>query len=342
MKALKIIGIIVAVIGLAVMAFIMTLKGEGHLERSITINAPVEKVFKVVNDFSYAKEWSPWFQIDPDTKYEYSANTVGVGAKYTWDSEDENVGNGEQEIIEVKENELVNTRMAFGGMTGIYYASFILNKNGNNSTELTWTYDGTADAVGEKFFIDYLAESILGGVYEEGVVSLKKYVESLPDYAITIEQVEAKGIPYIGIRVPMPAESELIGAKMGEIYGRLGAFMEKNKIAMAGMPMTVYYVNEDGSIDMECAMPTAELVKSTSGDVVSKVTFTGTLLKGIHLGDYNKLGESHQELMSYLASSNFEQAGDAYEIYITDPTTEQDTAKWQTDIYIPVREKGAK
>jgi len=184
MKALKIIGIIVAVIGLAVIAFIMTLKGEGHLERSITINAPVEKVFKVVNDFSYTKDWSPWFQIDPDTKYEYSENTVGVGAKYTWASEDENVGTGEQEIIEVKENELVHTSMAFGGMTGIYYASFILHKTDDNTTELTWTYEGTADAVMEKFFIDYLAESILGGMYDQGVVSLKKFIEEMPDDAV--------------------------------------------------------------------------------------------------------------------------------------------------------------
>jgi effector-binding domain-containing protein/uncharacterized protein YndB with AHSA1/START domain len=341
MKALKITGIIVAVIGLAVIAFIMTLKGEGRLERSITINAPVEKVFKVVNDFSYTKEWSPWFQIDPATKYVFSDNTAGLGAKYTWASEDENVGTGEQEIIEVKENELVNTRMAFGGMTGIYYASFILNKTGDNGTEFTWTYSGTADAVMEKFFIDYLAESILGGMYDQGVVSLKKYVESMPNYSITMEQVEAEGIPYIGIRVPMPTEPGLISAKMGEIYGRLGAFMQKNKIAMDGMPMTVYYVNEDGSTDMECAMPTAELVKSTLGDVASKTTYTGTLLKGIHLGDYSTLGTSHQELMSYLASSDFVQAGDTYEIYINDPASEPDTTKWQTNIFIPVREKGA-
>jgi hypothetical protein len=181
MKALKIIGIILGVIVLIIVGFILTLKGEGHLERSITINAPAEKIFKVVNDFSHNGAWSPWYQIDPDMRTEYSGPKSGVGAKYSWESEDPNVGIGEQEIIEVKENELVNTRMAFGGTDGNYYASFIMEEIDGNSTKLTWTYDGTADAVMEKFFIDYLAESMLGPMYEQGVADLKTYIEGLPD-----------------------------------------------------------------------------------------------------------------------------------------------------------------
>ncbi len=180
MKALKIIGIILAVIVLAALVFIMTLKGEGHLERSITVQVPVEKVFRVANDLAYAKDWSPWFQIDPETKYVFSARTSGVGAKYTWESDHSDVGTGEQEIIEVKENELVKTRMAFGGMTGTYYASFVLRKINDTTTEVTWTYDGKADAVLEKLFIDYGTEPVLGPVYEQGLASLKAYLEGLP------------------------------------------------------------------------------------------------------------------------------------------------------------------
>ena len=181
MKALKIIGIIFAVIATVFIIFILTLKGESHLERSITINAPADKVFKVVNSYSYNNEWSPWFKIDPETKYVYSETTSGVGSKYSWESENPDVGTGWQEIIEVKENELVNTQMAFGGMTGTYYASFILEKIDENSTKVTWTYDGTADDAMEKFFIDYLVDPMLGPMYEQGVADLKTYIEGLPD-----------------------------------------------------------------------------------------------------------------------------------------------------------------
>lgn len=180
MKALKIIGIIVVVLILIVVGFIFSLKGEGHLERSITVNAPAEKVFMVVSDFSHNENWYPWFMIDPETVYEFSENTSGVGAYYSWDSENPEVMTGRQEIIEVIPNELVNTSMSFGGMTGTYYASFKLIA-GDNTTEVTWTYDGKADAVMEKFFIDYMTESMLGPQYEKGLENLKAYIEGLPD-----------------------------------------------------------------------------------------------------------------------------------------------------------------
>ncbi len=56
MKAFKIIGIIVLVLVLGVVGFIMSLNGEGYLERSIVVNAPAEKVFLVVNDLASAKD----------------------------------------------------------------------------------------------------------------------------------------------------------------------------------------------------------------------------------------------------------------------------------------------
>ena len=181
MKALKIIGVIIAILVVLVVIFIMTLKGEGQLERTTTINAPVEKVYSVVSDFSHNKNWYPWFKIDPETQYEYSENTSGVGAEYSWNSEHPEVMTGSQIITAAMENEQVDTRMVFGDMTGEYTASFILKKIDENTTELTWTYNGKADVMMEKLFITHLAESFLGPQYESGLADLKAYIEGLPD-----------------------------------------------------------------------------------------------------------------------------------------------------------------
>ncbi len=189
MKALKIIGIIVLVLVLGVVGFIMSLGGEGKLERTTTINAPVEKVFIVVNDFAYAKDWSPWLQIDPNAVYVYSDNTAGKGANYTWESEDEQVGTGRQEIIESVENELVNTRMVFGDMVGDYTAAFILSPT-DGGTEVTWTLVSKAanGGVMEKFFVDYISDQVIGPTYEEGLEKLKLFIEGLPDVELEIIQ----------------------------------------------------------------------------------------------------------------------------------------------------------
>ena len=334
MKALKIIGITLLVIILIIVGYGMTLSGEAHLERSIVINAPVEKVFKEVNTFRTIASWSPWAKLDPEMTTEFSGSSSGVGAKYAWESEVQEVGVGSQEILESRKNEYVKNKMEFG-IDGDFYAEFMLEPV-EAGTNLTWSYNGKVESLFWKLLLSGI-EGQLGPMYEEGLVNLKTFVEGLPDYNIAIEEVDSEGIPYLGIRVAMPLESAQIGAKMGQLYGQIGAYMGQNAIDMAGMPMTVYYFNEDGSIDMECAMPTTEKVAVSTDVILSKITYAGSLLKGIHLGDYSELESSHTQLMSYLAQNDYEQAGEMFEIYVTDPGTEPDTAKWQTDIYIPVK-----
>ena len=186
MKVLKIIGIILLVVIVIVAVWVMTLSGETHLERNITINASVEKVFNVTNDFGQNKHWSPWFKIDPETVWTYSENTVGAGAYYTWSSENSNVGVGRQELLESVANERVKTQMEFdGGGTGTFTADFIFEVDGKG-TKLTWTFDGKADGIGDKIFIA-MSEFILGPTYEEGLVNLKTYIENLPDPEPEIE-----------------------------------------------------------------------------------------------------------------------------------------------------------
>jgi hypothetical protein len=144
-----------------------------------------------VSDFSHSKHWYPWFKIDPETKYEFSENTTGVGASYSWDSEHPEVMTGSQEITEVVPNEFVNTRMSFGDMTGEYTASFVLKRIDDNTTELIWTYDGKADVMMEKVFITHLAETFLGPQYESGLADLKTYIEGLPDPELEPEVIES-------------------------------------------------------------------------------------------------------------------------------------------------------
>jgi hypothetical protein len=185
MKILKILGIIIVVIIVVIGVSGMMLSGEAKLERSIVINAPVEKVYKEVNTFNNILEWSPWAKIDPNTKYEHSGPEYGVGAKYNWQSEDPNVGNGSQEILESRENEYVKTQMVFE-MPGEYYAEFILAPDGEG-TKVNWTYIGKTDQFMMKFMMLGM-DGFLGPQYEQGLADLKTYVEGLPDPEPMIEE----------------------------------------------------------------------------------------------------------------------------------------------------------
>ena len=56
-----------------------------------------------------------------------------------------------------------------------------------------------------------------------------------------------------------------------------------------------------------------------------------------HFGSYDS-GNTHYAIEAYMKANEIDYSG-AYiwEVYITDPMNEPDTAKWQTDIYYPVK-----
>lgn len=178
MKILKIIGIVIVVLVLIVVAYGMSLTGEAQMERSTTINAPIEKVFASVNTFSNIKEWSPWTKIDAEAKYEFMGPDTGVGAKYSWDSENPELGQGTQEILESRDGNYVKTQMIFA-IPGEFYAEYILEPV-DGGTKLTWTYDGKVDGMMWKIIMNG-SEGQLGPMYEQGLTDLKAYIESLPD-----------------------------------------------------------------------------------------------------------------------------------------------------------------
>ena len=146
-----------------------------HVERQITIQAPIGKIFPYVNDFHKFNQWSPWAQLDPDMKYTYSGAQSGVGAKVEWASEDDSVGNGAQVIIESRPDEFVKTELDFG-MSDPAQASFTLSVEGEN-TSLTWAFDTYLDSTISKYF-GLLLDKWVGSTYEDGLSRLKTLVEA--------------------------------------------------------------------------------------------------------------------------------------------------------------------
>lgn len=179
---MKIIKVLLAIFGGVVAIFLIIgvfLSNHAELERSIIIEVAPSKVYNEVNQFDHLEMWSPWVQMDPEAIYEFPGPPSGVGAKYTWISENPNIGTGSQEIVESRVNEYVKTKMEFADMQGEFTAEFILEPV-EQGTKVRWTYQGTA----EGFFMRYFMAStdmFLGPMYEEGLLNLKNYLEGLPD-----------------------------------------------------------------------------------------------------------------------------------------------------------------
>lgn len=337
MKILK--NIIIAIVVLVVLVMIIGYLSPQNvtLQRSISISATPASIFEEVNGMKAFNQWNPWASIDPEgTTYNFEGPNEGVGSKMSWASDHSDVGNGVQEIIESERNTKVRTKLDFDGYP-TSYAEFQLTGD-DGSTTVTWTFEGDmgTNPIGRIFGL--FMESMLGPSYEQGLNNLKSLAESKPKFSIDPNVAEVETINYIGIRKTFSMANEAaIGNEMGALYGQLQAHMQRKGIAPTGQPMSVHYTINDSIWDTEISFPVNEAdAQPGSGGINSGQTYAGKVLAVTHMGDYMLLDDTHKEIKKYMEYKNLTAAGNAYEIYVTDPGNVPDTAQWKTEIYYPI------
>lgn len=185
MKAFKIIGLALGIVVVILIVTIALLSPKSHMERSAIINSQPTVIYGLINNYQKYNEWSPWASIDPNTTYTYEGPNSGPGARMSWSSKNEQVGVGEQWIIESRENSYVKYGIKFGGFEGDYTSEIILAPDANG-TKVTWTYDGDVSEEGMmntvmgKIFGMFM-DAALGPFYEKGLLSLKEIAENEQD-----------------------------------------------------------------------------------------------------------------------------------------------------------------
>lgn len=336
MNILKKILIVVVVLAALIVVIGYLLPRKVHVERSIVINASPDAIWQEVKGVKRMNNWTPWMEMDPNMKLELSGPDYGIGSRSDWDSEDENVGKGSQEIVESVENEKVRMEMYFSDFPDPNYAEIILTET-DGGTNVLWTYDGDLGSGPMFRYFGLMLDGMLGPNYEQGLAKLKSRVEGRPQFTASITDQNADPINYLGIQQTYDmTKPESVGPMMGMAYGKIGAFMGQNSIEMAGMPMSVNISQDEASWTAITAMPIAA---ETAGndEIQAGATTGGMVVKAVHMGDYHKMGETHDQVAKYLEHYGLEVAGNNYEIYVTDPGVVTDTAQWQTDIYYPVK-----
>lgn len=167
------IGLVALVAVLAIVG--MFLPRYVSVERDVVIDASAEEAFPQINSLQAFSEWSPWGDLDPDMVVEYSGPEEGVGNVMVWTSDNPDVGNGRQEIVEVVENESVRTALDFGDM-GTAEAWWRMTPDGEG-TRVVWglTADMGSGPVGRWFGL--MMDSWVGADYELGLSRLQAQVE---------------------------------------------------------------------------------------------------------------------------------------------------------------------
>ncbi|MGB5693583.1 MAG: SRPBCC family protein [Flavobacteriaceae bacterium] len=168
-----VLGLVLLIVILAVIA------PKGYdVNRSITIDQPVSKVFDYLKYLKNQDEWSPWQKRDPNMKKEFVGTDGEVGAISKWDGNKE-VGMGEQELKRIVENEVIESELRFLKPWKSESDAYLkVNESDTGQTQVIWGFSGRNKFPMSIMMLFMNMDKMVGKDFEEGLGSLKELMES--------------------------------------------------------------------------------------------------------------------------------------------------------------------
>ncbi len=178
MKILKRIILVLASILILWMVIAAFVSGDCAYEKSITINAPVEKVWQQTNTLKAMDQWSPWNDLDPGMKKDWSGTTGQPGERVCWDSEKDNAGKGCQQVKKVDAaDKRIDTEIKFLTPYESEANAYVKIVPEGSGSKATW---GFTSKIPYPFTVMKLfmnMEDAIGKDYQKGLSRLKELSE---------------------------------------------------------------------------------------------------------------------------------------------------------------------
>lgn len=177
MKVLKIILIALGMLIIVPMVMALFTKKEYAVEREIIIQLPKETVFEYIKYLKNQQNYSKWATMDPNQVSTFRGVDGEPGFVYAWVGNDE-VGEGEQEIISIREGESIDYELRFIKPFESTSAAYIsTEKIEEFNTLVKWGFNGKMNYPMNAFLLFMDMDSIIGEDLEFGLQRLKSILE---------------------------------------------------------------------------------------------------------------------------------------------------------------------
>jgi effector-binding domain-containing protein len=328
---------LIAIIGFAI--YIAVQPNSFEVSRERTINAPSAVLYDNVIDFKNWESWSSWVEKEPDLKLMYPEQTKGVGGSYSWEGKD---GLGRMKTLATTQNSTIDQEMQFDD----YHPSKInwtFEPTADNKTKVTWKMNSDKVPFLFKGFAAVSGgfDKMIGPDFERGLEKLDSIVvSSMKIYSINVDGITEHGGGFY-LYNSTSCKMDEFKTKMVEMMTKIGVFVEKNNVAMAGAPFVMYHKwdEENNAVMFSCCVPTTARVITTESGVLTGKMKPFKAVKTTLKGNYENLKEAWDTAMKYIPDNGLEftENGPMIEAYLTDPMTEPNPANWVTEIYLAVK-----
>ena len=333
LKRITLIIILIILIGLVISMF---LPSSLHLERKIIINADKELIFEQVNDLKNWKNWSSWALKDSmifNKKYAFSTPSSGIGAKFNWDSKNDEVGLGKIEIIQSNTYKSIENLLTIN--SNQFKGTWLFNDL-ENGVEVVCGIDIDFGFNPIDKFYGLFMEDEVSQDYELGLQRLRSFTENLPK----IHRVEVKKEKIEKDQWFLSIRDTISPIAMNNIHGKILAkinlFMDKKEIESSATPIVIYHFWSDTLIDIEVGVPVKDSTIIGNNEIKLNKIKSGNVVTAIHYGPYDRLPETYFGINEWMRKNSVVVTGPPWESYLTDPATESNPEKWQTAIFFPI------
>lgn len=178
MKILKNVLIALGVLIAIPLVAALFINNDYHVEREVVINKPKAEVFDYVKYLKNQDSFSKWANIDPDMKKSYTGTDGTVGFVSRWESTNEEVGVGEQEIKGITQDERLDFELRFYEPFEAKDKAFMTTESiSEYATKVKWGFNGRMDYPMNLMLAFMDMEEMLGNDLQQGLDNLKKVME---------------------------------------------------------------------------------------------------------------------------------------------------------------------
>lgn len=165
-KVLIVLGILVAL----VVVFI-AIPVDCVVERTAIIKADRAVVYEHVSKFENFTKWSPWADMDTTQKTTLSGVDGTVGAKFNWESTNDDVGTGSQEITAITQDR-IDMDLIFTAPWESQATTYFTLTDKEEGVEVLWGMKTDGNLMMKLMITGMLEEC-----YDQGFANLKKLIE---------------------------------------------------------------------------------------------------------------------------------------------------------------------
>lgn len=341
MKALKYILVSLGILLLIFVVFGYMQDEQVSVSRSTVIKAPIGQIFDQFNNIEKRIKWSPWEQNDSTMVVVLGETSKGVGASYSWTSE--NSRDGEIKYTEVVENQLIETELRFGPDEENPGQGLLIFTPVSDGIQVTWEMHSH---MGNNPFMRLMGrylDDIVGPTFEQGLNNVKEICESNAensvntDYSdVDINEVMVDSKPCISILDSCSIDE--MGDRYGQLYGKLGTYAASNNLTISGYSITIYHKWEPPTkVVFEPLFILDKTAPASDESIISGNTYEGRAITATSYGAYENSAHVWEALDFYLEEHNLEANGSPWEEYENTPRDEPNPDNLITNIFMPIK-----